>query len=209
VTTPEWYFDSDCEPDAWDGGPTLTVAHLTRLFNSPLFLMERFTAEQVNQGLWYLVSNACSDHMVSALDGSVPWVDRRRCLEAIGTLYESLFARLCTDHLSHLDRGGTAPEDVSPLNLVCYMWWDLFPSWGSPDDPSRAESDATILEVLHKTLFIASTACREGALHGLGHWHLNYPGQVEAIIDEFLAGTPGIGPELLAYAQAARVGGVL
>jgi hypothetical protein len=207
VTRPEWYFDDDA--DWWSGSPGLTVAYLTGLFEEPGSLMSLYSPAQVSQGLWYLVANGCSDSMCSLLDGSVPWADRRRAIDSIGTLNESLLAKVCSDHLSHRDRGPDPPESVSPLNLVCYMWWDLFPSWGNPADASMAATDAAILGVLRRTLHLPSTACREGALHGLGHWHLNYPGQVERIIDDFLARTPQVGPELREYAMSARGGCVL
>ncbi len=62
---------------------------------------------------------------------------------------------------------------------------------------------------MRRTLDLSSDACRESALHGLGHWHLEYPQQVEAIIDRFLDSHPDLRSELKAYARAARKGRVL
>jgi hypothetical protein len=58
-------------------------------------------------------------------------------------------------------------------------------------------------------LALPHDACRESALHGLGHWHHAYPDQTADIIDEFLARNEGIRDELRRYAMAARCGCVL
>ena len=117
-------------------------------------------------------------------------------------LYAGLFAAACTNHLGHLDAG---PEPAAPLNSSCYMWWDLFPTWGG----GQPDVDDAILGVLARTLRIESEACREGALHGLGHWRLNYPARVGGTIDAWLAASPRISPELRRYAASARAGCVL
>jgi len=59
-----------------------------------------------------------------------------------------------------------------------------------------------------QTLEIDHVACLEGALHGLGHWHVYCPAEVEHIIDEFLAERSNLPSDLLEYARDARIGGV-
>lgn len=158
------------------------------------------------------------------------WPSRRRALVAIGEVYGGLFARTCADYLGHRDGG---PEPPAPLNSSCYIWWDLFPTWGGHgDEPTAATGprrgsgrsartaddpvvgalrgvDDAILHVMARTLRLESEACREGALHGLGHWHRAHPVRTARIIDEWLAGGPRISPELRTYALSARSGCVL
>ena len=55
-------------------------------------------------------------------------------------------------------------------------------------------------------LEIPTDLCRLGALHGLNHRHLHYPEEVEAMVDGFLAKTPGLTPFIREYAGAARKG---
>jgi hypothetical protein len=88
------------------------------------------------------------------------------------------------------------------------MWWDMLNIYGCPDDPDRAEFDSEVLVVMQRLLAIPHDACRESALHGLGHRRMYYP-QVTQFIDEFLRRTPDLRPELLDYAERARVGRVL
>jgi hypothetical protein len=163
----------------------------------------------------------------------VPWEPRREGLLGIVTLYERLFAPTCTDYLGHIDCG---PEPPDPLTSICYMWWDLFPTWGARGDEEprpaatgrRARKqrrrdritrhteaalpstvDDALLSVMSQTVRLDSEPCREGALHGLGHWHRAHPKRTTAIIDEWLAGEPSISADLRRYALSARTGCVL
>ena len=201
VSDPPWYFRTDQE--TWDGEPETTVEYLTRLFESPERLLEDYSREQLEQGLWYL-SGEGQPFMQSLLDQGLSWPLRQRGLAAIQVFYEKFFAAACTDELGHQCRTAS-----TPVNQACYMWWDLFPTWGRPDDPSRHDEDQTILQVLKGILEIPSEACRESALHGLGHWQPRYPEEVQQIVDGFLRANPAISIPLREYAVAARSGCVL
>ncbi len=194
--------------------PETALEHVTRLFSSAGATLRRFDDAQVNRGLWELVG--ASGDLYPMLGSELPWPDRARAIESISGVFETLFAMRCTPHLSHVDRThADQSDDLGALNSVCYMWWDIFPTWGRPDDPEYQERDAAFLDVMARTLSLDSLPCRESALHGLGHWHLHYPAETERIIDRFLAseGLPGAGPDgagidplLEAYALSARTG---
>lgn len=199
VREPEWYWDR--EADTIEPSPSRSVAYLTRLFKDPEPVLAPYTDGQLNQGFWYLVHNACSSYMfsltegkdpwVSLPEGAVPWPERREGIRAIATLFERLFAKRCSEHLSHIDEPG-----ASPLNSACYMWWDLFPAHGQPDKPTYADLDAELLGVMKLTLALDSVACQESALHGLGHWQMYYPAFVHEAVDEFLARRKFVRPAL-------------
>jgi hypothetical protein len=199
-----WYWDTD--RDWWDedAHPAQTVQFLTRAFDNAAAVLKPYSDAQLNQGLWFLVSNACSNHMFALMDESVPWPARERCIYSFHQLYEQCFARRCSPHLSHLSE-----PDANPLNLVCYMWWDIIPLYGKPNDPSRKEMDEAILQVMESTLQLDSIACRESALHGLGHWHMYYPERVGEIIDKFSMSHPHLPEKLESYMKAAYTGYVL
>jgi hypothetical protein len=198
----EWYWDIDA--DWWDGPAALTVEYLTRAFENTVSVFEPYDDDQLNQGLWYLASNACSNHMFALMDASVPWTERQRCIRSFQSLYADCFAKRCTPHLSHLDEPG-----AGPLNAICYMWWDVNPAAGKPDDPEGREMNQAILQVMHETLLLPSIACQESVLHGLGHWHLHHPRQVEKIIQEFLMRNRDLPESLKKYALSALNGCVL
>ena len=73
----------------------------------------------------------------------------------------------------------------------------------------RRELDQEILGVLESTLQLDSIACRESALHGLGHWQHYYPQRVGEIIDAFLMKHRVLRKELETYAVKAYTGYVL
>jgi hypothetical protein len=198
----EWYWD--LERDDWIEVPEDAIRFMTRAFEHAGEVLEPYSDAQLNQGLWFLASNACSNHMFALMDESLPWSARERCIESIYPLFEQCFARRCSPHLSHVDEPG-----ASPLNLVCYMWWDIIPISGKPDEPTRRELDAAILRVMESTLQLNSIACLESALHGLGHWQMYYPDRVREIIDRFSMRRADLPEKLQFYRKAAYAGCVL
>jgi hypothetical protein len=227
ITDQMWHMDSD--RDYWDElrQPSTTVSYLTRALEDAAAVLAPFSDAQLEQGLWFLVSTGYSSHMLALLEPSVPRMDRERGILSMFHLFEQLFLPRCVrDHLSHLDRDGRTASN--PLNTVCYMWWDILPIGGSPATPALAGAYDACLQVMQQTLTLESDACRESALHGLGHWHAEYPQRVETMIDSFLqayeprrkrgkrrggpvtaAPVPLLRPELRAYALSARQGCVL
>lgn len=196
------------EMDPWDLEPAVSVAYLTHLFEHAPRVLMSFSEAQIAEGFWYLVS-ARSTHLYELLNTGVAWSERKRCISCIFILFERFFLPRCSPYLSHMETQVTDSSKGSPLNGICYIWWDSFPIAGAPDDPVRAEVDEAFLDVMGRMLDLPSDACQESALHGLGHWHLEYPHQVEAIIDRFLDRHPDLRPELKTYALTARAGRVL
>ncbi len=200
--TNAWYWDLD--RDWWDENPADCIRFLTQSFENADHVFQPYDDAQLNQGLWFIVSNACSNHMFALMAEGVPWSDRRRCIYSIHQLYEKCFAKRCTPHLSHIDEPG-----AGPLNMVCYMWWDIIPLYGRPDVPERKEFDQDILQVMESTLQLDSIPCRESALHGLGHWQHQYPQQVGEIINRFSLSHRNLPKTLETYMTDAFTGYVL
>jgi hypothetical protein len=196
----KWYWSAETAEIA----PDRAVAHLTRLFRSAGTVLKPFSNPQIGQGLWYLACGACSNYMWPLVQDGLPWETRRTCICSMQHLFEQVFQPRCSHHLSHLDE----PE-ADPLNEVCYMWWDLFPTWGSPEDQSSRLRDTAALEVISGVLRLGSVACQESALHGLGHWFPQYPEYVKGVIRGFLQQKTLLRGELREYARKACRGGVL
>lgn len=199
VSDPEWYWDENAEE--WTASPVITVDYITRLLEEAPILLATYTDAQAAQGLWFLVSGIRCQGVGSICEETVLHSQRERGIRSIHALYESYFAIRCSPHLSHIDEQG-----ANPLNGVCYMWWDLLPQ---PKGQIASELNPEVLATLERILNLNHDACTESALHGLGHWHLNYPEEATRIIDEFLASNPDIRQELRTYALQARIGRVL
>jgi hypothetical protein len=198
----QWFFDLDSE--WWAPTSAEYVAYLTRLFENPEQLMAEFADSQIAQGLTYLVDVGATGDDGHLADPSVPVADRVRLVRATVPLFERLFAKRCTLHLSHLDEPG-----AGALNGRCYMWWDTFPSLGLAGDPDLPALQDAALTAMEDILNLDSIACQESALHGLSHWNQVAGSRVAEIVDGFLTRTPNGRSELLTYARAARSGCVL
>jgi hypothetical protein len=198
-----WHFDVDA--DFWDGPPALSARHLARLFEDPAPPLANFTDAQIAQGLWYLVDSGAGGLVGSALDASLALAERLRFISSIGTLFERLIEPRIAPVLGHLDEKGAAP-----LNMIAYMWWDIFPAAGGAKMNSQPDPiEAAILAVMTQALNSKHPAIQESALHGLGHWARACPGIVEPAIEWYLEHASGVRPELINYARAARTGCVL
>lgn len=203
VTDPAWYFSLDSP--GWDDGfdwydsPERICERIAETFERSGELLASFSDGQLKQGLYYLVSNNCSDFICALIDPAAPASVRLRALRSFVPLFEQVMAVRCSPHLSWLDEPG-----ASPLNVACYMWWDILPIRGRPDDPEHAEFDAEVLVVLRRLLTVPHVAVRESALHGLGHWSVEYRPQVREIVDKFLRLTPDLRPELRVYGERVR-----
>lgn len=199
VTDPEWHWDLDA-PEL-DLAPGLTAQFIAETSEAGGELLARFSDAQLNQGFYYLISAGISECMFALTESCVPWPVRQRALRSVVPLFEQVMAVRCSPHLSYRDE-----QPANPLNSVCYMWWDIIPFHGQPEDPDRAEFDHEVLSVLRRLLAIPHDACRESALHGLGHWQLEYPEAAAEIIDDFLERSHDLRSELVAYAGQARIG---
>ena len=154
-------------------------------------LLSGFTDAQLNQGFWYCVGASASDFMCALKAQEVPLQHQLRLLRSFVPLFEQLMAVRCTPCLSHLDE-----KPAGPLNGACYMWWDVICVYGRPQDAESREIDQEVLRILARILEIPHDACRESALHGIGHWHRAYP-CLEAVVDQFLENTQNLRSELI------------
>jgi hypothetical protein len=175
----------------------IALGYFTEACGRSSALLASFSDAELCGGLWFLLSS--SDVLTLSLQPEVKEPELIAFLHATEALFRDLFAIRCTSALSHRD------EEASPLNSPCYMWWDLAPF--SPRGPWRLVD--ACLDVMESTLALDNDACRESALHGLGHFRSDaWPERRRrAIVERFLAEHgPGLRPQLAAYARAALAG---
>ena len=201
VTVPAWHWDPEAE--SADLPPLRIIAYATKLFEGCGGLLDAYSDAQVNQGLWFLISET-SPHLYALADTSIPLEERLHCIRSISALFEQCFVPRCAPRLSHLDEIG-----ADTLNCVCYMWWDIFPLRAQPANIERREIDKACLTVMETTLRLPSIACQESALHGLGHWGRFYPDVCEGIAATYMKEHEGSRIELWRYAERARYGEIL
>lgn len=196
---PEWYFATGFE--FIEIPPPTLAAHALRMFEAPALLMSHYSDQQIASGLKYLIDNGCGGDIRLFSHPPVSQSDRVKLAARIDRVYSQIFAARCTAALGHLSE---VPEQ--PLNMLCYMWWDIIVLEETGDSRLDREFFEALIEAMGRILAIPQAACQEGALHGLGHWGEHAPARAEALIDAYLAENRAARPELVAYARAARTG---
>lgn len=201
VTNPEWHWAGDAP--TFDASEEDYAVLIEQTFGHSGRDLTRFSDAQVNQGINFLASTACSDYMFSLKDSKVPIETRLSAIGSIFVLYRDCFQARCTETLSHLDH-----VERSALNSMCYMFWDInaLGCLEGTDDEGRLAD--CVFSVLADTLRLPHLACQEAAIHGYGEFSCFYPERVEEAMDEFVA-TEIPSAALRAYAENARIGYIL
>lgn len=201
VTNPEWHWATDAP--MFEASEEDCALLIEQTFTRSGDDLRRFTDAQVNQGIYFLASTACSDYMFCLKDSKVRIDTRLSAIRSIFVLYRDCFQARCTETLSHLDHVAR-----SALNSVCYMFWDINALGcleGTDDEVRLADC---VFSVLADTLRLPHMACQEAAIHGYGEFSCFYPERVEEAMDAFLT-TDIPSAALRAYAENARVGYIL
>ncbi|MBK9989157.1 MAG: hypothetical protein IPP19_00070 [Verrucomicrobia bacterium] len=147
VTDQQWHFELEAPKFTVNDVEIATLVAET--YEHAGTDLVNFSDAQVNQGLWYLSSNACSDYHMQIRDGGSSVELKSRAIRAVYNLYRDCFAKRCNETLGHTDEPG-----ASELNPVCYMFWDITP-WGYLTDLKfEKELSTAILDTLDKTLHI-------------------------------------------------------
>ena len=174
----------------------LLVDHLTRLFEQPDEALRYFSDRQIAAGLWELGPGDA--HCV--YNPEIAIEARERLIGSVATFFRNFFDPRCLPKLSHLDK-----VETEPLNGICYMWWEVI-TWGwVKDDPHAERIKSKDLEVMEAVLRLPNPACKESALHGLGHM-VRHSDRALETIDRFLADSAGHDAALLDYARTASSG---
>ena len=170
------------------------VQHLTRLFEQPQQSLRYFSDRQIAAGLWELGPGDA--HCV--YDQTIPVEQRLRLIGSVQIFFRDFFDKQCLPRLANAE-----PEHVSPLNTICYMWWEVI-TWGwQKDDPDADRIRSKDMDVMEAVLGLPNPACKEAALHGLGHM-VRHSDRAYAIIERFLA--EDLDLELERFARAALTG---
>ncbi len=120
-TTPKgWYFDLDPEPPKFEATPSEIIGLIGKtMVRSGADLVE-FSNAQVDDGLSYIFSEACSRHSDNFGDGTVCLDLKVAAIRAMKHLYKDCFEPRCDSCLGHLGEG-----TENPLNYIAYMLWDV------------------------------------------------------------------------------------
>jgi hypothetical protein len=200
VSKPEWYWSGDFDVfwEQFGVGDKDTVEFMKHLFLKPS-LLPNYSREQIAQGIWFLIGESSPGKSAYALfNRSIALGDRIDCILAMSNFFAEFIAA---------NAPGKADTQSDPLHIACYMWWDILP--GYRGEAIERELQHAYLDTLSAILSLSSELCRLSALHGLNHWHANYPERVQDIVDTFLDRAVNATPPVREYALTARVGAAL
>lgn len=202
-TVPD-FIDRD-EALTFEAEPAATLALFVYTMRYMKWIAADCTPQQAAYGLNAIFNGSYGaiSHDVMAAAATDPAARR----DAILSIYD-----LYAGYLRDVSRSviGRPAADIGELDHFTFMLWDVTPLAGWAGVYDETGDDWPLLTVLERVLRIPHDACIASALHGLGHmvFRTNRD-RITAIVDRFLAATPGLGPELREYAEAARVGRVL
>ena len=173
--------------------PRQAVAFLTRLCSRAGELVERFTLRQIAEGLNYVFGAGGRFEFYKHLwNPSVPWPERRTCIQAIPNLYTEVFER-----------------DPEGIGGCAFMLWDSIAydyCCGNCDPVSDAE-DARVQDAMFEALVSMlrsdHSETLRGAIHGLGHLEHRDGNHV---IHELLSSSRSLPPQVRTYAAQVLEG---
>lgn len=90
------------------------------------------------------------------------------------------------------------------------MLWDMSPLSYWPPSPQADQCRHAFVGMLARVLNdVPSLACKESALHGLGHFGPAPRDEAEATIQQWLARRPMVPEALIDYARQAATGAIM
>jgi len=158
------------------------VKNCIKLFENPSFLLDKFSAEQLEGGFFGFILNPKVSLDWWLWDKDSPTDLRRQFIFSSVNVFKQVFAE-------------------NPLEHSCFMWWDSLRGFSDDKDSQVAK---WMFEALKQILEINNLDCQLSALHGLGH--IEHGGK-KKLIEGFLSRHPKF-PEK-DYALAAIEGKVL
>jgi hypothetical protein len=103
---------------------------------------------------------------------------RRACLVAMSYPFTDMFRHECGNRL-YRDRDRRVPVTVA--QSLCFMWWDILYHGMAVQPTGLLPSVIGVLTTLCRD---SSFACVESAFHGLGHFYVLAPDEVQCAIVE-------------------------
>jgi hypothetical protein len=153
-TEQEWYWDPELEVLV---DPTRQIVFITDICTSASRLLNRFSAPEIDQGLWYMFSAGGEDEFWRHLwNPGVAWELRERCIAAIPCLWPELFER-------------------ADVGSMAFMLWDsiAYDYYCGNRHPGDDSEDHRVQDAMFRALLrqLSSSvpATQQSALHGLGH----------------------------------------
>ncbi|MGC2235394.1 MAG: hypothetical protein WA584_04500 [Pyrinomonadaceae bacterium] len=165
------------------GGDTeIFVRNCVKLFENPVFLLDKYNSEQLEGGFYYFILSPKVSLNWWIWDKNSPAELRRQFIFSSVNVFKRVFTK-------------------NPLEHSCFMWWDCLRDFDKNKDK---QVENWMFAALSQILEINNPDCQLSALHGLGH--IEHKGK-KILIEKFLRQNPKFGDK--EYALAAIAGKIL
>lgn len=201
-----WFKDIiEDNPKSYSIDKNIIIQKMTTLFTESDESLKNFTASDIATGLSAIMSATGFGLSGILIDKRVDLDLRIKCIKSMHTFFEQFFNQKCKPILTN---SSTSIMKSISINEACFMWWDWCLIVPKYDSDESTDIDNNVIKIMESILKLDSIACRESALHGLGHWADDYPEQIGGIIDNYVSTTQDQ-QEIILYAEKAKQGLVL
>ena len=149
-----WYSLDDCESYYFKDS-LLFLERLTRLFRDPEILLERYSVEQIKQGLWCFITAFELPDVLE--DKSLAFDTRQDCIRSVPSLYQRLLCR-------------------PGFEKIAFTYWDpltydFSDTFGRTTSPDLLQVQDSMFQSLNDILHQKPKISFMSAVRGLGHLH--------------------------------------
>jgi hypothetical protein len=146
-----WYLEGDFGVSIAD--PHVLVDYVGRMCLEFSTLAQRYTLQQLDQGISFVLSAAGSWFREYLLDARVPLETRVAWITRMGVVFSDFLGR----------------STVPVMENCFYMWWDNLSFDRDDRNEDMREMRQAMFESLVRILAIDDPRCQGAALHGLEH----------------------------------------
>ena len=122
TTEPAWYWSDHWEEGIFEDEPLSAFVFIETLLRGAKTDLSPFSNDQIGLGLTYIFDSACSNLASDFKAADVPFERKVAALRSLSALFRDVFNPLCEAKTAAFSQ-----DKLSPLNYICYMFWDVTP----------------------------------------------------------------------------------
>ena len=122
TTEPAWYWSDHWEEGIFEDDPLSAFVFIETLLRGAKTDLSPFSNDQIGLGLTYIFDSACSNLASDFKAAEVPFERKVAALRSLFALFRDIFNPLCEAKTAAMSQ-----DKLSPLNYICYMFWDVSP----------------------------------------------------------------------------------
>ena len=119
---PAWYWSNHWEEGIFEDNPLSAFTFIETLMKDVKADLSPYSNDQIGLGLAYIFNNAISNLANDFKIAPVPFERKEKAVRSLFALFRDIFNPRCATKTSAFSQ-----EESTPLNSICYMFWDVCP----------------------------------------------------------------------------------